>query len=461
MAAFARARAHGSRLAGPLLAARPPVLAASARMRLLGAGALAGLLAASLLLAAAAAAERRIWFVPASAAGGFPGWLAGAFHGLHLTLGPARGALLLVAMFACYLLALVCARAGAIPARWAIAAVVAVHVAMLLAPPLFSADMFGYVDYARLAVLHGLNPYVHGAADAASDPVVPYVRWHDIPSPYGPLFTILSMPLAWLGVPVALWAWKTAAALLSLACLWLVWRIAERRGVAPVPALLFVGLNPLLLAYGVGGAHNDFLLMALGLGAVLLVLEGRDAPGGALGVLAAGVKASAGLLLPFLLLGASEVPVRPHRPRRALAGGLAAGLALLAAALAAFGGQALAFVHQIREQQQFVAADSVPRKLAGLLGYDALPGGLRALFGLAFAAVVLSLVWATWRRRVDWLAAAGWATLALLLSTAWLVPWYVVWLLPLAAVARDRRLRGATLLFCLYVLATRVTYQLV
>jgi hypothetical protein len=35
-----------------------------------------------------------------------------------------------------------------------------------------------------------------------------------------------------------------------------------------------------------------------------------------------------------------------------------------------------------------------------------------------------------------------------------------VWALPLAAVARDSRLRGATLLFCLYVVATRVTYQL-
>jgi len=32
----------------------------------------------------------------------------------------------------------------------------------------------------------------------------------------------------------------------------------------------------------------------------------------------------------------------------------------------------------------------------------------------------------------------------------------VVWLLPLAAVSPSRRLRGATLAFCAYVLATRV-----
>jgi hypothetical protein len=41
---------------------------------------------------------------------------------------------------------------------------------------------------------------------------------------------------------------------------------------------------------------------------------------------------------------------------------------------------------------------------------------------------------------MEWLTAAGWAAAALLLSTSWLVPWYVAWLLPLAALASDRRL---------------------
>ncbi len=45
---------------------------------------------------------------------------------------------------------------------------------------------------------------------------------------------------------------------------------------------------------------------------------------------------------------------------------------------------------------------------------------------------------------------AGWATLALLLSTAWLLPWYAIWPLPLAAVCGDRRLRAAALVVCAY-----------
>ena len=35
-------------------------------------------------------------------------------------------------------------------------------------------------------------------------------------------------------------------------------------------------------------------------------------------------------------------------------------------------------------------------------------------------------------------------------STAWLLPWYAIWALPLAAVSRNRRLRAATLVVCAY-----------
>jgi alpha-1,6-mannosyltransferase len=422
--------------------------------RTLGIGALGALLAASLLLAAAASSRRRLWFVPAGEHGGHPDWMAGPLRHLGVVLLPPRGALLLVVMFAAYLAVLACAHSEAISARLGIGAVLAAHLVFLLGPPLFSADVFGYVDYARLWALHGLDPYVHVPADAIGDPAIPFVRWRDVSTPYGPLFTLLSAPLAWLSVPAALWACKAAAAALSLGCCALVWRIAQRRALDPLRAVLFVGLNPLLLAYGVGGAHNDFLLLALALGAVLLALQERAFGAGVLGVLAVGVKAPAAVLLPFLLLST-------RTPRRTPAGVLAGAAVLLAFAVAAFEREALGFVSQIREQQQFVASYSVPNRVATWLGFDALPAGLRLLFALAFAAAVAGLLWATWRARIDWLTAAGWATLALLVSTAWLVPWYVVWALPLAAVGRDPRLRGATLLFCLYVVATRVTYQLV
>jgi hypothetical protein len=73
---------------------------------------------------------------------------------------------------------------------------------------------------------------------------------------------------------------------------------------------------------------------------------------------------------------------------------------------------------------------------------------------LLLAAVALLVRWA-WRRRAEpagWIAPAGWATLALLAASAWLVPWYAIWLLPLAALAADRRLLVASIAFCAYMM---------
>jgi hypothetical protein len=50
-----------------------------------------------------------------------------------------------------------------------------------------------------------------------------------------------------------------------------------------------------------------------------------------------------------------------------------------------------------------------------------------------------------WRDKLDWIAGSGWAALALLVTAASLLPWYVVWLMPLAALGRDRRLWTASL----------------
>jgi len=41
---------------------------------------------------------------------------------------------------------------------------------------------------------------------------------------------------------------------------------------------------------------------------------------------------------------------------------------------------------------------------------------------------------------MDWIDGAGWATLVMLIASSSLLPWYVAWLLPLAALGHDRRL---------------------
>ena len=62
----------------------------------------------------------------------------------------------------------------------------------------------------------------------------------------------------------------------------------------------------------------------------------------------------------------------------------------------------------------------------------------------ALVVIVLHLVWRTCRG-YDWVAASGWTLLAISVTSTWLLAWYILWPLPLALVARDRRLLVATL----------------
>jgi cytochrome c biogenesis protein CcdA len=68
---------------------------------------------------------------------------------------------------------------------------------------------------------------------------------------------------------------------------------------------------------------------------------------------------------------------------------------------------------------------------------------------------VLGLLAWTWHGG-DWVRAAAWAGFGLLLATAWLLPWYLVWALPLAAVSRDRALQLLVLALTAYQLGARI-----
>jgi hypothetical protein len=50
------------------------------------------------------------------------------------------------------------------------------------------------------------------------------------------------------------------------------------------------------------------------------------------------------------------------------------------------------------------------------------------------------------------IAACGWAGVALLVTLSWVLPWYVVWVLPMAALSASRRLRVAALILGAYLI---------
>ena len=66
-----------------------------------------------------------------------------------------------------------------------------------------------------------------------------------------------------------------------------------------------------------------------------------------------------------------------------------------------------------------------------------------------YAALVVGLLVAV-ARGLDWVRAAGWASFGLLVASAYMVPWYLIWLVPVAAISRDRILIAATILLTLF-----------
>ena len=376
----------------------------------------------------------------------FPAWEAGPLHGLFGTLGAGANTInysvsaLLIVMLLAYGVALAGVRT--LSMRTIAVCVIALHAIMLLEPPFQLTDLFNYLGYARLGALHGLNPYTHVIGNEMHDPVFHFSNWSNLHSPYGELFTALSYPLAWLPLPVAYWVVKVVTVLMSLGLIALVWDCARRLGRDPRFAVAIVALNPVYFVYAIGGFHNDFFMLVPSTAAIALLLARRDRAAGAALMLAVGVKFTALLLLPFLLVAA-----RPARRRRAvLVGAALTALPLVVLSVALFGFS----LPNLSQQGSLLTPFSIPNTFGYLIGAGGATPFILRLADVAFVVAIVLLL----RRRGDWLTHAGWAMVALIASVGWLMPWYVIWMLPLAALASSVRLRHAAVVLTVFVVLT-------
>jgi hypothetical protein len=410
-----------------------------------------------LLLVGLAAAGPSVLVPPSRA--GFPSFLAGPLGGLFgdVRLGTAASrdafVVLVGALVVCY--GLVAAWGRECSARFALSVVGAAVAVMFLAPPLFLTDVFNYLSFAHVGVLHRVNPYVVTPAAFPHDPALPFGTWHDQPDPYGPLFTLATYPLAPLGLGAGLWTLKAATAAAALGATALLGACAERLGRPPGRAMLLFGLNPVVLVYGLGGVHNDFFMVLLALAGLHLVLRTRARAAGWALAGAVAIKAVALPPVAFVLIGA--------RRRALVVSALGAAAALAALAFLAFGPHASG----LAEQAAAVTRYSVPHLLAAVVGQGAYRpcAGVYVCVGhgvqlAAAAAQVLGLAWLVWRARrgADWIALAGWAGILSVATLASTMPWYLIWILPFAVLSRSRALAAATVLVGAFLLLTATPF---
>ena len=322
----------------------------------------------------------------------------------------------------------------------------AIQLLPLAGPVLLSTDVYTYWDYARISTEHGGNPYVDEPSDFPDDPAYPLMGsyWYDTTSVYGPGFTLASEGHAAAvgGSPdAAAWVYKGLAAVAMVVLVLLAARLSPR----PASAAAFVGWNPLLALHFAGGGHNDAWMMAFVLGALALAASGRRALAGASWAAAIAVKWVPLLFLPLRLLEARRVGRRiDHR-----------GLAVAAAVIVAIATwrYGLAWIGAAGPLASNLAEDRAWYAVPVRVSHLGIPeGAVVVAFAVAFALAYFWLLREAWRGRARLALTAG----LLLVATSWLVPWYAVWAVPLAAVEEDRLARWLALGMSAYLLRDAV-----
>jgi hypothetical protein len=156
-------------------------------------------------------------------------------------------------------------------------------------------------------------------------------------------------------------------------------------------------------------------------------------------VLGAAVKASAAAFAPVLVLGA-----QPRR--RAIAGAVAAGVAVLALVQIHYGGR----LPDVQGQSSISTAWSLPTMFGYLSGLGGVTRSVRlAAEGILAISVVVGCVAVL--RGASRVEVAGWLAVVSIATLPWVMPWYVLWVLPFAALSATRRLRIAAIVVTLFL----------
>jgi alpha-1,6-mannosyltransferase len=319
---------------------------------------------------------------------------------------------------------------------------------LLLAPPMFSRDVYSYLAQGVM-VQEGLDVYQSGPAGltgllAAEVPPA----WQHTPCPYGPAFLIV------VSAVVALTGTKVIAGILAMRLVAVggvallaasVPTLARRCGVDPAVALALGVLNPLVLLHLVAGAHNEAIMVGLMAAGLAVATRGRCVTAAILVTLAALVKAPAALgLLAVAQLCAAHGMGRARAT--AVTGAATVGTVVGTTALAGTGYGWLGALTTPVSAHSWSISHMLGLLTGGLLG---LADGGMTRFGqpiwtwLCMGAAIIAVSTA-WRhsRHLGAVYALGLSLSAVALLGPATRPWYALWgLIPIAVAAPDGQVR--------------------
>jgi len=312
-------------------------------------------------------------------------------------------------------------------------------VTMLAIYPAGAVDVFHNIMDGRLVWVYHLNAMLTAPSAVSTDPLYPYLHyWQNVPSAYGPLWFLLTAPAVLLGGAgreSSLIAFKALPFVFELIALGLIARIVQRlRPQRVAAAVVLFGWNPLVLWEIAGNGHNDIVMMSFVLLALLVLISRRWPLAFPLLACSILVKYVSLILVPvfviWILRRDGKSALVP------LSRGLVAALFVAVILLAPFwsGAGTFASLHDQQNYFIFSPASAVLGTWGERLANTASVLRVKSEFTLAFVllyAFTLLRIKPTYAGLVR--ASVETIFLLLVLMTWWFWPWYVIWMLALAA----------------------------
>lgn len=352
---------------------------------------------------------------------------------------------------------------------------------LMIAVPLYSRDVYAYLAQGAL-LRDGFNPYSDGPV-VRPGPLLDSMAqvWATTTAPYGPAFMSLTRAVTTVTGDQAIIGVLVMRVVLIpglLLTLWALPRLARHFGTDPAVAIWVIALNPLVLIHLVGGPHVELLMMGVLIAGITLVVQRHHVAGVSVLALAASIKITAGIAIPFVLWiwlahiredrsTSGETDGTAARIRPADVAGVLAWIIGLSAAI--FGvltllvGHGFGWLLGLTWAAKIINWLTIPTAMAHLTTFVSSPFVSLPLLpvleiarsiGSVVLAVTLVGLWVRFRRSErDAVKGMAWAMFAVLLLEPSTLPWYYTWALVIAAVFTiDRRGLVAIVAFSVFLL---------
>ncbi|MCH8571452.1 polyprenol phosphomannose-dependent alpha 1,6 mannosyltransferase MptB [Nesterenkonia sp. AY15] len=328
------------------------------------------------------------------------------------------------------------------------AAVVLWSLPQLVALPIFSRDVFAYLNQGRL-VLAGQDPYTTGVStldnwfQLGTD-----ILWAESETPYGPLFLWLEaavMNIAGESPDLALFLFRLACVGGVVMMMIFVPKLARIHGIDPARAQWITLANPLLIISFISSAHNDAIMVGFALAGIYAAAHSRGVLATLLVVVSIGIKPITIVLLPFIgLLWAGPGASWSRKfTYWFLTAGIAAAVMITIGLIQGYGFGWLAVLAGTGTGSVFWSPIGIADGWLGTLlrsfGLDS--SWTLEVFKVAGRLLSVAVVlWLMFRGSEKFVVQRMvWAFTALVVLSPIIQPWYLLWLLPLFAITGIRK----------------------